>query len=970
MSRFEQNIKQLNLAFLTHPKESGVLLTKNYESINHHIASPNIIFALETAKEKFAADAVYFRYFEDGRSLIPQFYLYDFTNKNLSAEDKRKIQINMWNGGQTPAYIIIEKSIISIYDSRQKPSIDENTPITEVLKLTSDIFSTFNSDKIANGLFWEEYGESHFAFEQSATRDLICGLKRVYLDFQAKSGLDKHVALRLLVQCILIKYLEERDEKSQSGYFATAYFQHNFQCRNFCEVIRRGKLLCLLDQLAKDFNGKIFEWHKEHDYSARIAIKKTEVNGLADYLDANIKDSQYVLWPLYSFSHLPVEIISSVYEELLTNSKDIVYTPEMIVSTLVDECMPLNKPQKTFKLIDVSCGSGIFLVKAYKRLVQWWRYDQWLKTGVLKKPSLETLKNLLTTNIYGIDIEQDAINLSIFSMALAVLDEVDLDPPTWEQLSFPNLENNIINKDFFDYIVNWNGIANFDLVIGNPPFNLPPQKDKEPNRTEYFKNLQKTIGYKSELKIPDENPALHFLVQSFKLLKSDGLLCMIQPSAPLLYSQNLSFKQNLFNKYNLLQVIDFTKLADVLWGRKNVSTAAVFIQNANPDDKPVLHLIAERTFSNKNRLFLEFDHYDFHLMDKQTAIYTAFAWKANLLGGGRIFHIIERFLNMRTIGSYVKQKKSDGWVKGQGFIEGNQKSKTADYITGKNFLPTESLTDKGINMENIVPCESTLFIRPRNKIIYTPPLLLFRKIIGRNGLCVGYSDDYLTFKSDIISIHAPKEDRKELILMANFIKCNSEFIRFYILATSSRVGILKETSLYDEDIFNLPYPENDFEAELTSAERIIINDAITYYNGIKSDILYQHHAYDNDIFTFSNIFCKCLNSVYETDEKKFILDSIIDAKAYYIVKFIYNNQNESKNIAIEYIENLHQIINKITPLAHNSHTTHFQKVMKIYGNNTIFFIKPKQLKYWLKSIAIKDADEVFADYTKIRYSNV
>lgn len=968
MSLFEHNIQSLNFPFLKTSKGSGVLLTNNYETIDTTIASPDIIFALETAKEKFGADAVYLRYFEDGRSSVPQLYLFDFTNKVLSAEERRRIHISMWNGGQAPAYVIIEKTVISIYDSRQKPSQDPSDSIKEILKLTSDVFNSFNSEKFANGLFWEEHGEANFAFEQSATKDLICGLKKVYLDFQTKSGLDKHVALRLLVQSILIKYLEERDEKSKSGYFASTYFKRNFQCNSFCETIRGGKLLNLLDQLAKDFNGKVFEWNNETDSSARKAIQATEVRELANYLDANIKNSQYVLWPLYSFSYLPVEVISSVYEELLTNSKDIVYTPEMVVSTLIDECMPLNKPQKSFKLIDVSCGSGIFLVKAYKRLVQWWRYDQWLKTGELKKPSLSVLKDLLIKNIYGIDIEQDAIRLSIFSMALAMLDEVDLDPPTWGKLLFPNLENNIINKDFFYHIMSPNRCEDFDLVIGNPPFNLPSINGKEPNRTKYFNVLKDRIGYQSEIKIPDENPALHFLVQSFCLLKPDGLLCMIQPSAPLLYKQRLSFKQDLFSKYNLLQVIDFTKLADKLWGRKNVPTVAVFIQKSEPDEKNVLHLIAGRSFSNKNRLFLEFDHYDFHLIDKYSAANTIFAWKSNLLGGGRIANVVSRLSTMRTIGSYVKSKKNDGWRKGQGFIEGDHTTYKADYITGKNFLPTESLTKNGIAFQDITQCEALYFSWPRNEIIYTPPILLIRKIIGNTGLITGYSDKYLTFKSDIFVIHASEESKNELISIANFLKINSGLLRFYILATSSRVGVLKATSLYDEDILSLPYPADINDAKLSVAEQIVLDDAITYQIGAKTEELYKRCASKSDVVDFANVFCKSLNSIYKTSDKEFCLSAIIDAESYYVIQFEYK-KFLSNDYVTEYKENLLKYIESITPLNNHSYATHFQKVMKIYGTDTLIFIKPKQMKYWLKSIALRDADEVFADYIKARYTD-
>lgn len=88
-----------------------------------------------------------------------------------------------------------------------------------------------------------------------------------------------------------------------------------------------------------------------------------------------------------------------------------------------------------------------------------------------------------------------------------------------------------------------------------------------------------------------------------KLLKAGGILSMIQPSGPLLYQKDLKFKEDVFSTYNLLQVIDFTKLADKLWGKKNVSTAAVFLQKSRPDSEPVLHLIANRTFSNANKLF-------------------------------------------------------------------------------------------------------------------------------------------------------------------------------------------------------------------------------------------------------------------------------------------------------------------------------------------------------------------------------
>ena len=962
IAHFERKIQELNFSFISEKGTSGVLLTQNYESLSKAISAPDILFALETAKNKFGADAVYFRYFQDSRAAVPQLYIFDYTLKPLSSQEKNRIHRNMWNGYQVPVYIIIEKSSVSFFDAREKPDYNRINYAQEIIIKTGEAIRNFNAQSFDNGLFWEEeINKNHFQFEQSATKDLIRGLKEVYASFQKESGLDKHVALKLLVQCLLIKYLEERDEDSQSGYFASTYFQKHFQCNGFCDVIRQGKLLDLLDKLASDFNGKIFQWDKEKEVKERTSIRKTEIKYLANYLDANIENNQYVFWRLYSFSHLPVEVISSVHEELLTDSKDIVYTPEMIVSTLVDECMPLQSPQKDFKLIDVSCGSGIFLVKAYKRIVQWWRYEQWQKTGKLEKPSLPVLKDLLLKSIHGVDIEQDAIRLSIFSLALAILDEVNLDSPTWGELKFPDLNNNIITKNFFKYVTE-NPPNDFSLVIGNPPFNLPFVNDKEPARKEYFKKLEKQFGYKTEIDIPDENPALHFLVQSMKLLKAGGILSMIQPSGPLLYQKDLKFKEDVFSTYNLLQVIDFTKLADKLWGKKNVSTAAVFLQKSRPDSEPVLHLIANRTFSNANKLFLEFDYYDFHFMSKNDAIFKPYTWKAHLLGGGRITSLIERLSTLPTLKEFLKEKeRKEGWCVGIGYIIGD-KSNKADFITGKETIPVEALTENGIDEKQIHECLIQRFERPRKtkKKIYEGPHILIRVITGNQGIPIAYSEKYLTFPFGIIGIHAPQDDKSELSALYDYLKENNSLLRSYILATSGRAMIGKATSINKDDIMRIPYSHNKNDIIFSEAEKIIIEEIADKRKTEEIAVL------NADITKFASVFCKTLNSVYQIDNGKFQPYKILNTENYIAIHFEYGK--ELLTVSEEQVFNLEQYIQNVIPQKNIKRPhTHIQKIMKVYGKNTIILIKPKQLRYWLPSIALRDADEVFADYIKARY---
>lgn len=708
-----------------------------------------------------------------------------------------------------------------------------------------------------------------------------------------------------------------------------------------------------------------------------LLFKKTEIKYLADYLDANIDNKQYVFWRLYSFSHLPVEVISSVYEELLTDSKDIVYTPEMIVSTLVDECMSLKSPQKDFKLIDVSCGSGIFLVKAYKRIVQWWRYEQWQKTGKLEKPSLPILKDLLLKSIHGIDIEQDAIRLSIFSLALAILDEVNLDPPTWGKLRFPDLSDNILSKNFFEYVTE-NPPDDFSLVIGNPPFNLPEVDGKEPSRKKYFKELEKKNGYKSEIGIPDENPALHFLVQSMKLLKTGGMLSMIQPSGPLLYQKNTKFKEKIFSKHNLIQVIDFTKLADKLWGRKNVATVAIFLQKTNPDYKEILHLIANRTFPNINRLFLEFDYYDFHFIDQSEAIYNPNIWKANLLGGGRIIQLINRLSNLPTLGSFLKSKRKENqWVFGDGFIKGkpDNELKPSDfekkkggynefsYLDGSKCIETRSFTELG--KIKTFTLEGRFYQWGRTSELFQPPLLLIKKVIGRNEIPTMLFETPISYRDQIMGIHAPEESKNDLFELSKYLKDEKELIRFYILTTSAQLLVNRATAIFNEDILSIPYNGIQTNNVVSESERILINDALKYHISLFDDKIFQN-AKETEISIYSNIFCKTLNSIYKIQEKLFQLSKILATENYYVLHFEYSGDSISS--ILEEVNDINEYIEQVIPqTSTQKQVLHIQKIMKVYAKDNIILIKPKQLRYWLPSIALRDADEVFADYIKSRY---
>lgn len=956
---FERNLAAFDLNLKTEQIRDGVLLVSSYKSSPTSL-SPQEFFALETAA-RFAADAVYFRYFSDGRESVPQIYIYDNTDDRLSGKEA-EIHTKVWSGCIVPMFIIISKTEVKIFDARESVQLKggslRTNPI-ETIKLPGEVIHRFSAMDFATGTFWEEKkNEDHFLYTTSAYKHLIDGLKRVYSDFQIESGLSPQVALKLLVQCLLVKYLEERDEEKDSGYFAKNYFKTHFKANTFCEVIANGQLLDLLDNLANAFNGKIFEWNKEEEKTERNAIKRAKVKKLADYLDGKSQNDQYVLWRLYSFSHLPVELISSVYEELLgKGKKDTVYTPDMLASTLVDECMPLKKPRRNFRLIDVSCGSGIFLVKAYKRVIQWWRYERWQTTGQMDKPDLVTMKQLLKYSIHGIDIQADAVRLSVFSLALALLD--DLDPKTiWTKLKFENLSTeNIVEKDFFEFI-NDSSVKDFDLVIGNPPFNPPNGL----SNGAYYKHLRQEYDYKCEVEVPDYNLALIFLVEAMKLLKPSAILCFIQPSGPLLYQNDPTFKKAIFSKYNLLQVIDFTRLGDVIWGKANVATAAVFLQNSNPDNNTVAHITVQRTSANLKKLFLELDHYDFHFIGKEATFNDPFVWKANLLGGGRISSLIDRFSKLRTLKVFLKEKQSEGWAVGEGFIESDRGEKS-QHITGYPLLPTTAFTEAGIDWTQLATCTIKKFHRPTNSKIYSPPHILLKANIGKKKLLVQFSENYVVFRDKIIGIHGPKEQKSELEKIYKYLIANSDVLRFYILSTSGQLSVNRATALLKEDLMRIPYPEDLSQVKISSADKILIEDILQNHFGSQGRELNQASANKKCIDQYSEIFTKALNSVYGTGKNQFRLSKTLEAGKYFALHFEYS-ENKKQTDEYEKDVDLERYIKRFIPSKSNKQKTHIQRILKYYSKDTIIIAKPKNLRYWLRSIALRDADETFADYLK------
>ncbi|MGO2358397.1 HsdM family class I SAM-dependent methyltransferase [Mesonia sp.] len=937
--------------------------------------------ALEKGK-KIGADAIYFRNFPDlTRPSKPQLYVFDFTK-----EEKNIVEIHksVWSSSEVRLYLIITRTEIKLFNSSKPVKNTEKGELKispfDTLKIVGEAvnkYKEYSGKKFDNGSFWEET-KHDFGYSETAYEKLISELKNTRKQFLEIIKLDRGIASKLLVLGILVKYLEERVDVDKDGnetrVFTSDFFnQEKFgYASDFTETIRKGNgyALNLFEYLSSHFNGKIF--HLSDEYKEQI--KDKDLSPLADFLSGMLEGNQFVFWKLYSFNHLPIELISSIYEMFLEADKDsgIAYTPSYLVSFMVDECMPIDQPKKNYKILDPACGSGIFLVSAYKRIIDWWRISIYEKTGewvIPGKEHLSELKKLLRESIFGVDVQEEAVDLAIFSLSLTLCDI--LSPKViWENLRFDDLSKNIIGSDFFDWYPQ-NTSEKFDLIIGNPPF------------IEYSSKHTKVNDLISSLKLKEEIPkiqsSLIFTLLGMNLVKKyTGLLSFVLPSGPLLYNNSpkpIKFRKWLFGQYNIPQIVDFTYLSNVLFknkgNEKNVAVSAFFIENKIPDENPIHHITVKKLKTAKERQYFEIDHYDFHELSKNDAINNPYVWKANLLGGGRLVHLIKKLKELPKLGDYLKEKeKSSGWSIGVGFFIGNKKNKDEhNVIYKKASIPTNKFTEFGINNNDIIESFEQEYIEAiRKKEIFTPPLLLIKRSIGKKTIPIYYSDSYLTYRNEVIGIHCPEKDKSLLINLKNRI-FNNQLYRFFLISTSARAGVTKSTfPVYKQDIMSLPFPENSQDIELTAFDKILISDTLNYgleFLGKDTNVKSLEIATNKQLTDFGNTFCKVLNPLFETKKKLYTQESTFITDSFICSIFKYGNQND---ITVT-LKTEKEIEHHIAKLVYNEMGINYRinRVVKVYDNDYIYLLKPKELRYWLQSIALRDADETIVDLYKAGY---
>lgn len=926
------------------PAVDGLVAVKDFDWTDQ---PPDVVAIVERASA-YGARAVFFEAQRQGRAPVAQAFIFDAKDH---PDDARFAELHkrLWSWGGVPLLYRAGPGLIQLFRCAHKPDFVGSgdvpicNPIRE-LEIGAEISERdiwWDAQRIRNGAIWDDPDTCELMLSSSefAHRKLVAGVRALAKQLTDSQLLNPRLRRRLLILSLLIAYLEERsvllpDDFDKALPGATRFF----------EVLGNGPaLVTLLEALEERFNGHVFKLEQAERtallVSAELGRYARLVQGYED------EDGQIGFWRLYSFRDLPVELISNIYQLFVKDAGSSIYTPPALVRLMLEETLSWERIDRLMAgsgiILDPACGSGVFLVEAYKRLVLHWRArNKW------ERPDVETLRDLLL-RVHGVDLEDGAVELAAFSLCLSLCDALEPEDIRASVKLFPRLGGETLHESCF-FAAKAAGLVKGEvaIIVGNPPFESKLTTDGAKKSAEAF---AKVHG-----KLADNQLAYLFLHDAMELLAPGGTVAMVEP-AGFLYNQNvLAFRRGFFKRWRAREILDFVSVRGLFKkGDADPKVVVVLAEATSPaDDGRVLHAVFRRNGRATAEQGFDIDYYDLYWLRQSDIAASRDVWRANLLGGARARSLIERLRGFRTLRDLAGER---GWDAGEGYIAGKKKiSRPAEHLVGKPLLPTQALSADGIDADAIdtVPDQPIKDVKSVKR--FTPPYLLIKENDElHNGLWQGH---YLAYKHRIVGLAASWEDLPLLKAVQKWLRTENTVLQAYIAGVSPSMFVQRATAILGADILSLPYPEDE-NLDLSANERIIAEDIVDYQRDFVrrgSESALMQCVSDNALALFDEVLITQINRVYDRNPLR-PLEGYAWAGA--ICKAYAFGEGE---VDWSGAEGLRQ---KLDALLHERRQSGLliTRITRLYDENFIFLLKPDRHRFWTRSIALRDADDIMAD---------
>ena len=382
---------------------------------------------------------------------------------------------DVWNLGIAPLLWVVSPQSIRIYNAYQRPvgMDDAKEHLLQTVQFVDEELARLDDYAghlaMTSGRFWSS--ERRVRRDGRVDLQLLRDLQNVEQEL-CVAGLPTDVAQGLLGRSIFVRYLADR------RIVGSDFMRELCGCDLRTALGQREQAYRLFDWVRSTFNGDLFPITQVERGTVKDKHLKLVSETLAGVDPAT---GQGTLWP-YRFDVIPIEFISSIYEQFTYAAQDakavrasregVHYTPVSVVNLILDQV--IADSDKNATVLDISCGSGVFLVEALRRLVA-------VKDSSTK-PSRALIRETLHRQIFGVDKSEPAIRIASFSLYLAAI-ELDPDPTPPKALRFdPLVGRNLFVGDAFEFDSHGEGRnlarKKFDIIVGNPPWTYGGKSSK------------------------------------------------------------------------------------------------------------------------------------------------------------------------------------------------------------------------------------------------------------------------------------------------------------------------------------------------------------------------------------------------------------------------------------------------------------------------------------------------------------
>ncbi|ASB50342.1 HsdM family class I SAM-dependent methyltransferase [Alkalitalea saponilacus] len=566
-------------------------------------------------------------------------------------EEIFKHQLRFWNKNIDNVFIAVGKEKTHIVDCKKKPQ-------SGIIKSIESFDYGVNTKGFANiniDLISKNYIDSSYFFQfiqqkqrkkQEVDKDLLLNLIALRNDL-LDNGNEQVVHL-IILRCLFVKYLEDR------GIFTSNYLSGILASKSSDRLIDAFGEVCKI-------NGDVFGGNRlTTDDICEEYLDKLHLFFTADY-----QSGQGTLFP-YQFDNIPIQLISHVYEAFLTNNtkkgKGVYYTPAFVVNFMLSQSLKQKANENPFLTVfDPAVGSAAFLVESFKIIRD--AQAKKLNKSIL---SYDEKKLILQNQLWGVDVDSDALQISAFSLYLALLeDESAKFIQEKIKKSHPILPNLIGNT-----LIHANTITDFvfeekkfDFIVSNPPWGSVPTDDNKEHIEERKAIDNKSGNYPEYSKVADYERSQAFLRRVERWQKPDSTIVMIVKNSIFLNDKAIDFRKEFISKNKLETFYELSDYNRILFKKKtykspkvNIEIGAsepcaivVFKPNANNSEYKINYIAPKLTTLGEHFEIIQYSNNESFLVDRLKFIENDTLWRVLVKGDTETFSLICKVFNQKEL---------------------------------------------------------------------------------------------------------------------------------------------------------------------------------------------------------------------------------------------------------------------------------------------------------------------------------